>query len=226
MWLAIIGDIHGNLPALEAAVQYIDSRGIQNIICTGNLVGREPFTDSVIQLVGAYRIESVQGEYDKCVANYKRKYDSLQRHFSPEELEIMRCAYRNTRSENIEYLRNLNKRLVTSIEGLSICVCHGCPSSPAEPLHEEDAEHIFRRQREYANVHIIACGKPAKPWSRMVDTTLFINPGSIGIPSGKEPEATFAIINTEAHPWVVDFEHIPYCRQRISEERKRLKWGT
>ncbi len=37
--IAIISDIHGNLPAMEAVIKDIGSRGIDRIICLGDLAG-------------------------------------------------------------------------------------------------------------------------------------------------------------------------------------------
>ena len=40
--VAVITDIHGNLPALEAALQRIDDLGIRRVYCGGDLVGYGP----------------------------------------------------------------------------------------------------------------------------------------------------------------------------------------
>lgn len=37
--IAIISDIHGNLPALEAVLKDIDRRGVSQIICLGDMIG-------------------------------------------------------------------------------------------------------------------------------------------------------------------------------------------
>lgn len=38
--IAVISDIHGNIPALESVLQDIKLRGIKRIICLGDLVGK------------------------------------------------------------------------------------------------------------------------------------------------------------------------------------------
>ena len=40
--IAVISDIHGNIPALESVLQDIKLRGVERIICLGDLVGKGP----------------------------------------------------------------------------------------------------------------------------------------------------------------------------------------
>jgi protein phosphatase len=48
--MALIGDIHGNLPAFEAVLADIDRRGIERIICLGDVAGKGPSGAAVVDL--------------------------------------------------------------------------------------------------------------------------------------------------------------------------------
>lgn len=48
MRIAIISDIHGNLPALRAVLNDIESRAIDQIVCLGDLVDFAPWSNEVI----------------------------------------------------------------------------------------------------------------------------------------------------------------------------------
>lgn len=48
--IAIISDIHGNLPALEATLADIHKRNIQTIYCLGDLVGKGPDSAKVVDI--------------------------------------------------------------------------------------------------------------------------------------------------------------------------------
>jgi len=43
--MAFLSDIHGNLPALEAAVVDAKARGAGKIVCAGGLTGHGPFPE-------------------------------------------------------------------------------------------------------------------------------------------------------------------------------------
>jgi hypothetical protein len=49
--VAVITDIHGNLPALRAALARIDELGIEEIYCGGDLVGYGPHPNEVVALI-------------------------------------------------------------------------------------------------------------------------------------------------------------------------------
>ena len=49
--LAIISDIHGNLPALEAVLADIEAQGITDIYHLGDLVGYNPFPNETVALI-------------------------------------------------------------------------------------------------------------------------------------------------------------------------------
>ena len=67
---AVFSDVHGNLPALEAILADIEARGITEVLCLGDLVGRRPIADKVAQAqslrnapaldVGEYRLKTRQ----------------------------------------------------------------------------------------------------------------------------------------------------------------------
>ena len=48
--VAIISDLHGNIPALEATLNDIKRRNIQRIFCLGDLVGKGPHSDKVVDI--------------------------------------------------------------------------------------------------------------------------------------------------------------------------------
>jgi protein phosphatase len=49
--IALISDIHGNIPALEAVLSSIRSRGTNRIICLGDLVGKGPEPDKAVDII-------------------------------------------------------------------------------------------------------------------------------------------------------------------------------
>jgi predicted phosphodiesterase len=52
----IFGDIHGNLPALEAVFADMEQRGLTNLYCLGDLVGYGTFPNEVVNLLRARHI--------------------------------------------------------------------------------------------------------------------------------------------------------------------------
>ena len=193
---------------MNEAISFIDSYGIQTVCCTGDLVVGRPQPNEVIDRIHQLRAVVAQGVFDRRVAHFKRRLDTLRRSLPQDEFDEIAKAYADTRSSNVEVLRKLPRRVITTIEGLSVYVCHGSPSAQNDGLDEHTSEDRFRREREYANVHIVLCGLTHQPFHKEVNGTLFVNPGALGMSRGGESRGTFAVVDTDAAPWRVDIHEV------------------
>ena len=64
MRTALISDIHSNLPALETVLADIDRRGVDRIVCLGDIVGYGPDPIECVDLVAARCEWSLMGNHD------------------------------------------------------------------------------------------------------------------------------------------------------------------
>src|SRR5689334_24937266 len=109
MRLAIISDIHGNLPALEAVLEDIRQRRPDAVYCLGDLVGYTPFPNEVIDRIRREQIPTVIGNYDdgvgfdrdECGCAYREEGERLR---GQQSLEWTKAR---VTSENKAFLRSL-----------------------------------------------------------------------------------------------------------------------
>ncbi len=66
--IAVISDIHGNMPAFEAVLKDIRRRGIKRILCLGDLVGKGPHPEKAVDLCRQECQAVVLGNWDKAMA--------------------------------------------------------------------------------------------------------------------------------------------------------------
>lgn len=66
--IALIADIHGNLPALESVLADIDRRGIGRVMNLGDLAGKGPNGDRAIDICRERCETTVLGNWDHAVA--------------------------------------------------------------------------------------------------------------------------------------------------------------
>ena len=76
--VAVITDIHANLPALEAVLEAIEASGVDAVYCGGDLVGYGPHPNAVCVQIEQRRIPTIYGNYDYAIAR---------------DLEDCGCAY-------------------------------------------------------------------------------------------------------------------------------------
>jgi len=202
MLLAAIGNIRGNVRALEAALEAIDAMGIQTILNTGNCAVGGTAVNEAIELLRERHVLSVQGEEDRRLVNFLRKQESLRRKWAPELFECYRQASDTIHSANLEFLRNLPKRRELVLEAIPIVLFHGTPTSQADVLSEEESDDWFRRAREVVNAPMLVFGGGQMGFACTVDDALFVGTGAVDGPG----RAVYAVINTETSPWQATFE--------------------
>ncbi|MFQ5465641.1 MAG: metallophosphoesterase family protein, partial [Thermodesulfobacteriota bacterium] len=67
MRYAIISDIHGNLEAFVAALETIDTLGVDKIVCLGDIVGYNSNPEECVDLLRRKGIIPVLGNHDSRV---------------------------------------------------------------------------------------------------------------------------------------------------------------
>ena len=219
MLTAAFGDIHGNLPALQAVLEAIDAEGIQTVVNTGDTVVGYPWPDEVVACLRERDIPSAQSESDRTVFRFARKIETFRKQLAPEAFQAHAWAHEHLHSTNIEYLRSLPKCLCFTVDSIDITVCHGTPGNVRGTLDEDADMARFQREREVANTPLVICGRTHQAFSRMVEDTLFVNPGSVCPSPGAPPQACYAVISTETVPWSAVIRRVEYDH---AEAERRL----
>lgn len=197
MIFAALGDVDGNLSALEAVLKDLDEAGILTVVQTGNLVG-EASSEAVVRLLRERGVTVVQGLHDRRVTRFRRSAMLLRRKLGDEVWESLRRAHLGLSRDSIEWLARLPHARTMNVDGFAIVVCHGSPAGVSHVLDETTPAEWLRRQREIAPADVIVCGGARAPFSRMVDGTLFAGPGPLYPRFG---EACYTVVDLEQTPW-------------------------
>ncbi|MCL2463277.1 MAG: metallophosphatase family protein, partial [Defluviitaleaceae bacterium] len=123
MKVAVIADIHGNLPALESALADIDRRGADKIICLGDIVGKGPSSKETIALC-RQRCEIVlMGNWEYAL------YDAYLRQKQGQAVDGFRTLWliNDIGAENMEYLGSLPHSAELRLSGRLISLFHAHP---------------------------------------------------------------------------------------------------
>ena len=74
MKIALISDIHANLPALEAVLTHTHEMQVDVIFNLGDMLGVGPYPDEVVRRVRKNGIPSILGNVDRKVLKFPGKY--------------------------------------------------------------------------------------------------------------------------------------------------------
>lgn len=210
MIVAAIGDIHGNLPALEAALAAVDDEGILTIVNTGDCAAGHPWPDETIALLRERRIPGVQGNQDRMLLRAERKGASKRGAETGPDAQVLIDAAARCSIDNLEYLRSLPRMLRLTVDGIEMAIAHGTLTNQNERLEADEDDTRYQRQREILPIPLFIFGGTHEPHARWVHGVLFVNPGSVGMPADGARVAHYAVISTEKEPWTVELRSVPY----------------
>lgn len=199
---------------MEAALADIDDAGIRTIVCTGDVVAGYPYPNEVIDCLGGRSIATVQGSQDRLTASLVRSHGRTMKRASEDAAAAMRWTYDHLSSANIEYLRALPHVQRITIDSVDVFVCHGAPDAVNDGMGEDTNAHRFERYRESARADIIIGGNTHETFDRLIEGTLFVNPGSLGC---DERGAVYAVVSTEEEPWTVEYRFARYDRKAVDD---------
>ena len=72
MRFAVLGDVHGNLEALDTVLKDIENQNVDCVFSTGDLVGYGPYPNEVIARIREEKILSIQGNFDEKIAGFSK----------------------------------------------------------------------------------------------------------------------------------------------------------
>lgn len=204
MRLALISDIHGNLPALESVLADIERREVHATYHLGDLVGYAPWGDQVVELLRRRGIAGVAGNYDSTVAaDYKHcgcRYED------PRQEELSHLSYdwtrRHTSPATKAFLGALPFRLDVRpsgghLAGPVLTLVHGAPTLNTLYWTEDRPDDFCVKMAALAGLRAgdaIAFGHTHKPWCRTIDGIHFVNTGSVGRPKDGDPRAGYVLL--------------------------------
>lgn len=205
MRVALIGDVHANLPALEAVLHHAHQNNVEAIWNVGDFVGYGAFPDDVVRRLMAEKAVSIQGNYDCKVLKVKKKKDKWEKKKVPEKWIAFKWAYDHLSKKSRKYLRDLPEERYFKVEQTRVLLVHGSPASQDEHLTPDTPIERLRELARSTQAEIVVCGHSHQPFTRIVEETWFINTGSVGRPDDGDPRAAYAILDLK--PGVVNVTH-------------------
>jgi len=221
MKIALIGDVHANLPALETVLAHAHNQGVKAIWNIGDFVGYGAFPEEVVQRLRAENAVSIQGNYDRKVIKVEQKREKWAITKAPEKWLAFVWAYDHLSEESREYLRTLPEQKRLDVEEHTVLLVHGSPASQDEHLALDTPQERLEELARITRADIIVCGHSHQPFTRQVHTdqsgiVYFVNTGSVGRPNDGDPRAAYAV--ADIRPGVCQFTHyrIAYDVQRAA----------
>ncbi len=208
--IALLSDVHGNLPALEAVLDDAAHRGTKGWWYCGDFLGYAPFPNEVVQKLREVEAMNVIGNYDLKVLAFRQKQESWKGKKTPEKYVAFQWNHEHLSPETKAYLESLPQQVRVQVDGFTALLVHGSPDSVEEHLGSGTPETRFEELAAAAKVDLIACGHSHEAFAKKVKETWFVNPGSVGRPEGGDARAAYAVLEFTGGELKVDHRRVAY----------------
>jgi len=216
MYVALLADIHANLPAFEVVLNDLAQYSPEAVVIAGDLLGYYCDADEVIKKICVSKLPLlvICGNHDVPIVNGNISKDLAYGHILKHNLDHLSC-------DSLRYLKSLKAKINFEINGLRFRVYHGTPNNPLNgrlyPDTNPDPKWFD------AETDVIVLGHTHYPFVwRGPDSTITINPGSVGQPRDGIPAPSWALLNTQTMN--ISFRRIDYDRFSYSQKLDDLDW--
>ncbi len=218
--VAVITDIHGNLPALQAVLARIDQLGVERSFCGGDLVGYGPRPNEVCRLVEDSDIPTIYGNYDYAIARDDDDCGCAYVDRHDRELGERSIAWTlvHTDARSKAFMRALPFDLRFELAGKRIRLVHGSPRKVNEYLFEDKPARTFERIAAGADCDVLVFGHTHQPWVHEYGGVLFVNCGSVGKPKDGDPRAALAVLEGVDGDIRATIERVAYDVDAVARE--------
>ncbi|WP_410537390.1 metallophosphoesterase family protein [Streptomyces sp. KL2] len=201
--VAVLSDIHGVLPALEAVLAEPDVRAADRIVLTGDIAAG-PQPTRVLDLLTALgdRAAWIGGNADRELLEYRRgRRDTIPDPIAP-------WAAEQLREDHLDLLGSLPRSLSLPVRGLGrVLFCHATPRDDEEVVLVDSRLDRWKEVFDGldGDVRTVVCGHTHMPFVRLAHGRLVVNPGSVGMPYGRTG-AHWALLGPGVELRTTDFD--------------------
>jgi predicted phosphodiesterase len=235
MRIALVSDIHGNLPALEAVLEDTRRRAVSRVVNLGDSLSGPLLPLETARFLMKQDWVQLAGNHERQLLEFDRKGGG----------ESDTFAHAQLTPEVFAWMRSLKPALALDDE---VFLCHGTPRSDVEFFLDSVAgEHTrpatadeLAERNTLAAPRVIACGHTHIPRVVQAGGQLLVNAGSVGLQAYDDDHphhyrvengdayARYATIEKRGGAWHAQIHPVPYDHEpmaRLAERNGRPDWA-
>lgn len=235
MRLAALSDIHGNLPALEAVLDDIASRGAPDAYWVlGDLSLYFPWPAEVLARLRALPgVAFLRGNIDRYVVTGERPAVPVRsaRVWAqmPDLLALREARFRwvleRLSYSDYQFLRDLPAQLMMDVPGYGkVAGVHAAPGDDEATIPSDLPDEATRAYFADLDARLILCGHTHIPADHELGAMRVVNCGSIGLPKDGDARAAYALLDFARDSCAITICRVPYDTRAMLAEMERLRF--
>lgn len=206
--IAVLADIHGNMPAFEAVLADLSRQRLDEVLLGGDLVGRGPQGRAVVERVRALGWPSVRGNHEEYMLDFRAGRVPEDWLFT-EEWSAARWMAAELGEEEAGFIADLPLSIRSRLEP-DLRLVHGTPRATNEGLGPWSSRTELEANLALVAEPVLVCAHTHRSMVREVAGGLVVNVGSVGLPFNRDRRAQYAIFESRDGGWDVELRQVPY----------------
>ncbi len=206
--VAVLADIHGNTPALEAVIADISSQDVDEILVGGDLVGRGPEGSAVSRRIRELQWPSIRGNHEDYMLTFRRG-EIPDDWLDADEWAASRWMANELSDEDAEYIETLPFSITSRLEP-ELLVVHGSPAGTSDGIGPWTTEREMAAHADSIRESILVCAHTHRPLDRTFPSGRIVNVGSVGLPFNGDRRAQYVIFDITENQVEVEFRRVDY----------------
>ena len=207
--IAILSDIHANMHALEAVMRDLTRTGPDRVIVNGDLVGRGPQSQEVLETVSRQNWTVVKGNHEDFWAQCG--HGDLPPEWEENWWKPTRLQIEQLDAHWFDWMNALPEEHIIDLAGCpSIQIVHGSPRQMNEGLYAHVSEASLLEVLDNTPHPVVVGAHTHYPMDRRAGNYRVLNCGSVGAPFNNNPTAQYLLLIWRNQEWAVEFRQVPY----------------
>jgi len=211
--IALIADIHGNLPAFNAILNDLKKNGINKVIIAGDLITDCPDSDEVLNIIREMECTVIKGNREQYFLDHRA---GLKEHWThSRQMSALMWTFDRLSRKNRRYIESLPAETTVKVQDYTIKIVHGSPDSISELIYPVEKRDRFEEIMINLEEDILICGHCHQQWDHSFNGKIAINCGSAGVHYNKERCAEYSILAIEDSQISIFHRKVTYDLQEL-----------
>jgi len=221
MKLAVISDVHGNVPALQVVLAHVEKWRPDKLIVNGDLINRGPNSLQVLQLLLDRHPNAVflKGNHESFVLNCGTEEEPK----SGPVYEMRRFSHWTYAQlgQEIERISGWDDSLdLDDLDGGTLHITHGTRLGNRDGITPKTEDHELP-DKLGGKKDLFVTSHTHWPFVREFNDTTLVNSGSVGTPFDRDDRPSYAQLSYSQGSWRAEIIRLDYDRLQAEQDFER-----